>query len=856
MSITAEPVRVDRGASLALRYALRELRGGLRGFYVFIACIALGVMAIAGVGSVAASLGDGLAREGRTLLGGDVAFSLIQREAKPDEVAFLRGRGQVSIAATLRAMARTGDGRLALVEVKAVDAQYPMIGELTLNPKMPIGDVLAERDGAFGAAVDSTLLARLDLKLGDRVSVGNATFELRSVVDTEPDRLAGGLGFGPRFLISEQALRATGLLQPGSLVRWIYRLKLPDNAAGDKATATLIDEVRTALPQAGWEIRSRSNASPQLERTISRFTQFLTLVGLAALLVGGVGVANAVKSHIDRRRDVIAAFKALGATGRDVFAIYLTQVTVLAVIGSVIGLAVGAALPFIIVGLFGKLLPLPVVPALHPDQLLMSLIYGLLTALAFGLWPLGRVHDVPVAALFRETVTGEGQRPRWRYLALMMIVIALLIAVAIGLAYDKKVAAVFVASSIVVFAVLRGVAAAVMALARRMPRSNITMLRLAITNIYRPGALTPSVVMSLGLGLAVLVTITQIDGNLRRQFLAALPDRAPSFYFIDIPTNDAARFGEFLKQTSPQSTVEDVPMLRGRIVAARGVKAEDLNASTDSEWVLQSDRGLTYTGEIPKGSKIVEGKWWGADYNGPPLISIEKRIADGLGLKLGDPIVVNVLGRDITATIGNMRTIDWQSLGINFVLVFSPNAFKGAPHTHVATLTETHPDSSSDARIIKSVADAFPMVTSVRVREALETIGTVVTNLALAIRGASAVTLISAILVLGGALAAGHRHRVYDAVILKTLGATRARLLGAYALEYLMIGFATAVFGVIAGSVAAWLIVTRLMTLSFVWQAGSATAVVAAALLVTVGLGLMGTLLALNQKPATVLRNL
>jgi putative ABC transport system permease protein len=856
MSIAAEPVRVDRGASLSLRYALRELRGGLRGFYVFIACIALGVMAIAGVGSVAASLGEGLAREGRTLLGGDVAFSLIQREAKPDEVAFLRTRGQVSIAATLRAMARTGDDRLALVEIKAVDAQYPMVGELTLNPKMPIGDVLAERDGAFGAAVDSTLLARLDLKLGDRVSVGNAAFELRSVVNTEPDRLAGGLGFGPRFLISEQALRATGLLQPGSLVRWIYRLKLPDNAADDKATSALIDEVRTALPQAGWEIRSRSNASPQLERTISRFTQFLTLVGLAALLVGGVGVANAVKSHIDRRRDVIAAFKALGATGRDVFAIYLTQVTVLAVIGSVIGLAVGAALPFIIVGLFGKLLPLPVVPALHPDQLLMSFIYGLLTALAFGLWPLGRVHDVPVAALFRETVTGEGQRPRWSYLALMMIVIALLIAVAIGLAYDKKVAAVFVVSSIVVFAVLRGVAAAVMALARRLPRSNITMLRLAITNIYRPGALTPSVVMSLGLGLAVLVTITQIDGNLRRQFLAALPDRAPSFYFIDIPTNDAARFGEFLKATSPQSTVEDVPMLRGRIVAARGVKAEDLNASTDSEWVLQSDRGLTYTGEIPKGSKIVEGKWWGADYSGPPLISIEKRIADGLGLKLGDPIVVNVLGRDITGTIGNMRTIDWQSLGINFVLVFSPNAFKGAPHTHVATLTETHPDAASDARIIKSVADAFPMVTSVRVREALETIGTVVTNLALAIRGASAVTLISAILVLGGALAAGHRHRVYDAVILKTLGATRARLLGAYALEYLMIGFATAVFGVIAGSVAAWLIVTRLMTLSFVWQAGSATAVVAAALIVTVGLGLMGTLLALNQKPATVLRNL
>jgi putative ABC transport system permease protein len=856
MTVTSQSVERAPPAALPLRYALRQLRGGLRGFYVLMACIALGVMAIAGVGSVAASLGEGLAREGRTLLGGDVAFSLIQREAKPDEVSFLRSRGEVSVAATLAAMVRSGDGRLALVEIKAVDAAYPMLGELTLQPKMQVAELLAEREGVFGAAADSTLLARLDLKVGDRVSIGKSSFQIRSVVDAEPDKLAGGIGLGPRFLIGEAGLRSTGLLQPGSLVRWLYRLKLPDNAADDRSATALINDVRSALPQAGWEIRSRSNASPQLERTISRFTQFLTLVGLAALLVGGVGVANAVKSHIDRSRDIIAALKALGATGRDVFTIYLTQVVVLAGIGSVIGLAVGAALPFILVGVFGRLLPLPVVPALHPDELALSLVYGLLTALAFGLWPLGRVHDVPVAALFRDVVAAEWHRPRWGYLALIAVVIALLVAVVIGLAYDRRIAAVFVVSSVAVFALLRGIAAGVMALARRLPRTRFTMLRLAISNIYRPGALTPSVVMSLGLGLAVLVTITQIDGNLRRQFLAALPDRAPSFYFIDIPSNEADGFAAFLQQISPQSAVEDVPMLRGRIVSARGVKAEDLKPSSDSQWVLQSDRGLSYTGEIPKGSKVVEGEWWGPTYDGPPLVSIEKKIADGLGLKIGDQIVVNVLGRDISATIGNLRAVDWQSLGINFVLVFSPNAFKGAPHSHIATLTESHPNAAGDAAIIKSVADAFPMVTSVRVREALETIGNVVTNLVLAIRGASAVTLVSAVLVLGGALAAGHRHRVYDAVILKTLGATRARLLGAYALEYLMIGFATAIFGVIAGSVAAWLIVTRLMTLSFVWQAGSAAGVVVAALIVTVGLGLAGTLLALNQKPATVLRNL
>ena len=260
MTIVAEPLSGNPPASLPLRYALRELRGGLRGFYVFIACIALGVMTISGVGSVAASLGDGLAREGRTLLGGDVAFSLFQREAKPEEIALLRSRGEVSSIATLRGMARAADDRLALVEIKAVDKAYPMLGQISLEPGMPIADLLTERDGAFGAAADQTLLARLDLKLGDRVNVGQAVFQIRSIVNTEPDKLAGGLGFGPRFLVSEAGLRATQLIQPGSLVRWNYRVKLPNDVNSDRNTARLVDDTRQALPHAGWEVRSRDNA--------------------------------------------------------------------------------------------------------------------------------------------------------------------------------------------------------------------------------------------------------------------------------------------------------------------------------------------------------------------------------------------------------------------------------------------------------------------------------------------------------------------------------------------------------------------------------------------------------------------
>jgi putative ABC transport system permease protein len=860
-SITSELPRPDRAdrdraSSQAWRYAMRELRGSLRGFYVFIACIALGVFAIAGVGALSSSLSGSLEREGRTLLGGDVAFSLIQREAKPEERAYLATLGQVSTVSTMRAMVRAHDGQLALVELKSVDDAYPTFGALTAEPALAASEMLAERDGAFGAGADAVLLARLGLKVGDSVTVGNATFQIRSVIAAEPDKLAGGVGLGPRFLISENALRATGLLQPGSLVRWIYRLKLSDTAASDATVTALTETVRKALPDAGWEIRSRSNASPQLERNINRFTQFLTLVGLAALLVGGVGVANAVKSHLDRKRDVIATLKALGATGDGVFTIYLVQIIVLALIGALIGLAAGAALPFFVVGAFSKLLPLPIQPALQIGDLLLSLIYGLLTALAFALWPLGRVHDVPVATLFRETHGNEWHWPRRRYLAMMAAVVALLIAVAVGLAYDKRVALIFIATAAAVFGLLRLVAVLVMATARHAPRLRMPMLRLAIANIHRPGALTPSVVLSLGLGLTVLVTITQIDRNLQRQFMAQLPEKAPSFFFVDIPSGDAERFDQFLAKQVPDGKIERVPMLRGRIVEARGVKAEQLKPTPDAEWVLQSDRGLSYTGEVPSGSKVVEGDWWGADYNGPPLVSFEKKLADGLGLKLGDSVTVNVLGRNLTAKIANMRSVDWQSLGINFVLVFSPNTFRGAPHTHIATLTEPNASPENDARIIKAVAEAFPSVTSVRVREALQTVGTVVTNLVLAIRGASAITLIAAMLVLGGALAAGHRHRVYDAVILKTLGATRWRLIGAYAFEYLLIGLATAAFGLLSGTVAAWLIVTRLMTLSFAWDGASAAAVLVGALAVTIGLGLIGTLLALGQKPAPVLRNL
>jgi putative ABC transport system permease protein len=849
--VLAAPVRW-----LPLRLALRELRGGVRGFGVFIACIALGVMAIAGVGSFAQGLVDGLAREGRAILGGDLSFSLIQREATPEEIAFLRRQGEVSVAATLRAMARTADGRATLVEIKAVDAGYPLYGTVATDPTMRLPDLLAQRGDAFGAVADVALLTRLALKPGARLTVGAAAIEVRASLTAEPDKLAGGIGFGPRLLMSEEALRASGLVQPGSLVRWRYRVKLAADAS-EAAIKRTMGAAALQLPDAGWDIRTRTNATPQLERNVERFTQYLTLVGLTALLVGGVGVANSAKHYLDRKRNVIATMKSLGATGTRVFVVYFIEIMVLAAVGAAIGLALGAALPFALAGVLRPLMPLPFAPALHPGELVAALAYGLLTAAAFALWPLGRAHDVPVSALFRDEIAPDRRFPRARYVAAAVLAALALTTLAVTAAYDRKIAAIFVVAAAVVFLLLRLVAFGLMALARRAPRLRSTVWRLAIANIHRPGALTPTVVLSLGLGLALLVTVLEIDANLRTQFMAALPDKAPSFYFLDIQAADAARFDDFVHAQAPRALLERVPMLRGRIVAAGGRKVEDIKPRQDAQWVLQSDRGITFTGDVPKGSRVVEGEWWGENYTGPPLLSFEKKLADGLGLKLGDDVTVNVLGRTVTARIANMRAVDWQSLGINFVLVFSPGAFVGAPATHIATLT--YPGGGSAAEeiaLLKAAGAAFPAVTAVRVKDALDAVGQVVMNLVLAIRGASGITLLAAVLVLGGALAAGHRHRVYDAVVLKTLGATRRRLLTAYALEYLLLGLATVLFGVTAGSIAAWRVVTDVMTLRFAWQGGPAIAASLVALAITLVFGLAGTFAALGRKPAAVLRNL
>jgi putative ABC transport system permease protein len=793
---------------LPLRLALRDLRGGLSGFYILIGCIALGVAAIAAVNTVSSALENAISREGRVLLGGDMEASVIHRRATPEERALIAPWGDVSEIATLRGMARREDGsRQALVDMKAVDGVYPLYGRIELEGGAALADALKQ-----GAAVDAGLAAQLDVRVGDAVLIGQTKARIAAIIKTEPDRLSGGPGFGPRMMISLETLSASQLDEPGSLIRWHYRVKFADGSAG----AAFRDGPGKTLTAAGFTLRDRNDPSPGIRRNIERLTSFLTLAGLVALLTGGLGVANAVAAFVERKRRVIAAYKALGASAALVNQAMILHVMMLACLGVVIGLAVGALAPAGVIQFAGPLLPVRLDASFDAAPALLAAIYGLLTALAFILWPLGRASEVRAADLLRENVAPGRGWPSRRFVLASALSAAGLLAAAIVFSSEPLIALWVCLGMSAVFALFYGYASLIRRAAAVMPKGGRAEINWALRAIARPGGLTRIVAVSLGAGLTLLTAIALIGTSLTKELTAELPDKAPSHFFLGIPKRDFTAFSETVAKAAPGSTLRQAPMLRGRMVDIAGTPVEKLNPPEQAEWVLRGDRGLTFEAAPPKDSQIIEGAWWAPDHAGEPLVSFEVELGRALGLRIGDEITVNVLGRNITARLANLRTVDWQSLDINFVMIFSPNTLKDAPYSILATLDwPGDRDAQEEAKVVTAVTAAFPAVTALRVRDALETVNRILSRLLLAIQAAAGVTLAAGIIVLAGALATAQQRRIYEAVILKTLGATRGRILLATLTEQALLALAVAGLACVFGAAASYVIVTQIFGAPF-----------------------------------------
>jgi putative ABC transport system permease protein len=852
-----------RGVPLALVLALRELRNGLSGFYVFVACVALGVAAITAVGALADALRASFEAQGEVLLGGDVTLARPHKPATDAEHAWLAARGAVSEVATLRAMGRRPDGsEQALIELRGVDDAYPLVGAVGLSDGLSL-DEAVRRGGSAGAgggaAVDPILLERLSLKVGETLSIGSIAVPIRATIDSEPDKIAERFTVGPRVLVSLDTLRRSGLIEPGSLVTWRYALKLVGNAGLSEAGLVAFrDAAKAGLPESGFSMRDRRDPAPQVSRTLERLRQFLTLVGLTALLVGGVGIANAVATYIDRRRKVIATFKSLGATTRTIFAVHLIQVLVFSGLGVAIGMGIGLVVPVVLARAFGSALPIKAELTVTGASLATAAAYGLLVVLLFTLWPLGRAGQVRAGVLFRDEVAPERglqSLPGVGVAAATGLVAAALAAIAILTSEAPFLALDYCLAVTAVFAAFWGLGWGVGWLAGRAPRARRPELALAVGNLGAPGGLTRAVVLSLGAGLSLLVAVALVDHSVVEDLTARMPEKSPTYYILDLKRSEAEAFHAAVHDRFPEAKVAQAPMLRGRLVKIGDTPVEKVKAPPEAAWVLNGDRGLTYSADLPEGTRVVEGAWWPADYAGEPLVSFESEIAKGLRLKVGDTVTVNVLGRNVTARIASLREVRWESLALNFVMVFSPNTLAGAPHNLLTTITlPKDVDLAAEARLAREIGKAFPATTSIRVKDAIAAFNAIFERIMVAVRVAGSVTLVSGALVLAGALATAQRRRIKQAVILKTLGATRWRILASHLVEYAILALVTSAIALVAGGIAAWITTTRVMEFDFTFSWRVALEAMLLALALVAALGGYGTWRVLREPAVPYLR--
>lgn len=843
---------------LACRLARRELRTGMRGFGVFLACLALGVAAVAGVRSLAAGQGAAVARDAAALLGGDLEASVPMRQADIEEKKLLAAAGRVSHLAAMRVMVRRDrDGaRRELALLRAVDRAYPLYGRITLDPPQPLDRALAEKDGLPGAVIAPELGKRLGAGVGDVIRVADAAFVIRAVLAAMPD-VGAGLGslaaLGPPLLVSDRALAASGLLGPGMLVRHAYRIKLPAKAD----TAAEAARLRQALTEAGWRVRDAAGAQPGLARFITRLSAVMELVGLAALLLGGIGISRAVAGYLDGRTATIATMRCLGAPARLVGRTYLAAVLVLAMAGIGLGLAVGAAVPGLLAPILGAAgLPRPL-PGPYPGALGLAGLFGLLTVLAFSLPPLARAVRVSPLVLFRGRGGPERRRVPVAALLPAGVCLAGLVGLLLAATPDRRLGLGFVgcvAAGSGLF-LLGGRLAT--RLVRLLPAGRPGLWSLARRALGRPdNRQVGQTLTALGLGLSMLCAMGQIRANVDEAISGEIPRQAPDFFFLDIVPAKLPAFTETVGRAPGVTRLDAMPMARGRVMRINGAPVEAAAVPEDVRWAVRSDRGLTMAAAMPRETRLAQGDWWPPDYAGPPLVSVEEKVAKGLGLAPGDTVTLHVLGRDITARVANLRRVDWLGLGINFVFVFSPGTLDGVPLTYLATayVDKAVPGDPAEA-LYRTVTDTLPGVTVIGVGRALAEVAGLADKIGLAVAAAGATTLAAGLLVLLQTMAAQLRGRAYEAVVFKVCGATRRDIMYLLGLENALVGLLAGLLALGLGSALAFVFVGAVLELPFRLFAGQAATIVGGAGLVTVVLGLSGTWRLLGRKAWPSLRN-
>ncbi len=834
----------------AWRIARRDLNARFRGLRLLLVCIFLGTAALAAIGTLTAAIERELASSGQELLGGDLQVEVWQRTLSAEERGELGKLGTISSGYRLQAMASTPEAA-APIELKAVDVRWPMFGRLTLDDGRMVG-----APSGNDAWIARTALERLGIAVGDSFKVGTVTLRAAGVIADEPDRLSEGFQLGPTIIVAEGIPEAAGLLQPGALYQSKHRVAFADPARDPQAAE---EALAKRFPNAGLNIRTRDRASPGADRFVRQMSDFLTLVGLAALVIAGIGIAGGVSSYLDQRRASIATLKVLGATSGDILRIYAMQIGVAALVGSLAGLAAGVAITPLLAGALQGLLPVESGFIISPPALTLAASYGLLVAFAFAAAPLLRARTFPAMALMRSGVVPLA-RDRGALLA-TGLGLAAICALALSTTAQPVLTGGFLIGAGGALLLLAGLGWAIQALVRRLPRPANPLLRSALANIHRPGAPTGALVTALGFGLAAFVLLaavqSAIDGNIQRR----VPQEAPDYFVLDVPPAREARFRALVRAEFPAATIRTVPTMRGAVLAYgarnRMTRVADLKEIPEGAWALRGERGLTYADTLPPGNRVVEGEWWDAAAPGEPQVSVDADFARAVDLAPGDYLTIGILGVERTARVANLREIDWESMGFNFALVFSRDAIADAPHNLSATIDLPEgADSAARGRLLRAMVRELPSSSVIEVGGILVEARKLLEQVSLATLAAAAVTVLAGLAVLMGAIAAARAARTYDTVMLRVLGASRKQILLLQLAEYGLLAAVLAAVALGLGGGLAWVVITRLFEFDWLPDWGEVLGVLALGLALVLGFALAGSLPLLRAKPARALREL